>query len=572
MNIEELIRRVLQGDLDYVNGAWFIMRQETSVNKIKHYDPEQMYEVSEEKVVTNWVQDVKVPVDFVNEEWFQIAAIRKTPANIKRFDYLASDAVWKRLLDMGGENLRYLTPQTPEMKAYAKELSVKNIGYFDSFTEQDVKELLMQDGFFIKASNGAWFVYKKNRSDGVEKKLCSLRVEDSINADFFYNKAIENDPNAAEAIVEMAKKGKIKPYKFVIEHWNMPQFKKGIAELAKRKYKEAVDIVLQNPNEVDFFQCILNIARTGKNVEARNFVFQNIDNAMCWDCIMGLAEDGDRDAQNLVLNHLDKPGSLKCVVNLAAKGKGDGRVFDVLYENAENVDCWHYILELAKNRIPRAIDIVCEHPENVEGWSCILELAKNRVPRALDIVCKYPENAGGWSCLLELAKEGDGRATEVILRSQRLDLITCLAENGNRIAVRLVLASKELESVMKLAIKGNPEAKQVVLHSNDPKYIMKFAEDGDSNAVNMILQSNHLESIAKLALNGESRAIDRVLNSDDYETIAKLAETIARLALDGNSRAVRKSFENSKCKSYISKWSNAGDIRAKQVIRKWYQR
>ncbi|WP_295057184.1 hypothetical protein [uncultured Fibrobacter sp.] len=37
------------------------MRQETSVNKIKHYDPEQMYEVSEEKVVTNWVQDVKVP-------------------------------------------------------------------------------------------------------------------------------------------------------------------------------------------------------------------------------------------------------------------------------------------------------------------------------------------------------------------------------------------------------------------------------------------------------------------------------------------------------------------------------
>ena len=565
MNTEELIRRVLQGDLDYVNGAWFIMRQETSVNKIKHYDPEQMYEVSEEKVVTNWVQDVKVPVDFVNEEWFQIAAIRKTPANIKRFDYLASDAVWKRLLDMGGENLRYLTPQTPEMKAYAKELSVKNIGYFDSFTEQDVKELLMQDGFFIKASNGAWFVYKKNRSDGAEKKLCSLRVEDSINADFFYNKAIENDPNAAEAIVEKAKNGAVKPYKFVIEHWNMPQFKNGIVEFAKRKYKEAVDIVLQNPNEVDFFQCILNIARTGKNVEARNFVFQNIDNAMCWDCIMGLAEDGDEYAHNLVLNHLDKPGSLKCVVNLAAKGKGDGRVFDVLYENAENVDCWHYILELAKNRIPRAIDIVCEHPENVEGWSCILELAKNRVPRALDIVCKYPENAGGWSCLLELAKEGDGRATEVILRSQRLDLITCLAENGNRIAVRLVLASKELESVMKLAIKGNPEAKQVVLHSNDPKYIMKFAEDGDSNAVNMILQSNHLESIAKLALNGESRAIDRVLNSDDYETIAKLA-------LDGNSRAIRKSFENSKCKSYISKWSNAGDMRAKQVIRKWYQR
>ena len=565
MNTEELIRRVLQGNLDYVNGAWFIMRQETSVNTIKHYDPEQMYEVSEEKVVTNWVQDVKVPADFVNEEWFQIAAIRKTPANIKRFDYLASDAVWKILLDMGGENLRYLTPQTPEMKAYAKELSVKNIGYFDSFTEQDVKELLMQDGFFIKASNGTWCVYKKNRSDGVEKKLCSLRVEDSINADFFYNKAIENDPNAAEAIVKMAKKGKIKPYKFVIEHWNMPQFKKGIAELAKRKYKEAVDIVLQNPNEVDFFQCILNIARTGKNVEARNFVFQNIDNAMCWDCIMGLAEDGDRDAQNLVLNHLDKPGSLKCVVNLAEKGKGDGRVFDVLYENAENVDCWHYILELAKNRIPRAIDIVCEHPENVEGWSCILKLAKNLVPRAIDAVCERPENCEGWSCLLELAKEGDGRATEVILRSQRLDLITCLAENGNRIAVRLVLASKELESVMKLAIKGNPEAKQVVLHSNDPKYIMKFAEDGDSNAVNMILQSNHLESIAKLALNGESRAIDRVLNSDDYETIAKLA-------LDGNSRAVRKSFENSKCKSYISKWSNAGDIRAKQVIRKWYQR
>ena len=38
---------------------------------------------------------------------------------------------------------------------------------------------------------------------------CSLRVEDSINADFFYNKAIENDPNAAEAIVEMAKKEKL---------------------------------------------------------------------------------------------------------------------------------------------------------------------------------------------------------------------------------------------------------------------------------------------------------------------------------------------------------------------------
>lgn len=593
MNTEELIRRVLQGNLDYVNGAWFIMRQETSVNTIKHYDPEQMYEVSEEKVVTNWVQDVKVPADFVNEEWFQIAAIRKTPANIKRFDYLASDAVWKILLDMGGENLRYLTPQTPEMKAYAKKLSVKNIGYFDSFTEQDVKELLMQDGFFIKASNGTWCVYKKNRSDGVEKKLCSLRVEDCAAADFFYNKAIENDPYAAEAIVEKAKNGAVKPYKFVIEHWNMPQFKNGIVEFAKRKYKEAVDIVLQNPNDEEFFQCIVNMARTGKNVDARNYVFQNIDNAMCWDCIMGLAEAGDEYAHNLVLNHLDKPGSLKCVVNLAAKGKGDGRVFDVLYENAENVDCWHYILELAKNRIPRAIDIVCEHPENVEGWSCILKLAKNLVPRAIDTVCEHPENAdgwpcllelaknriphaidtvckypeipGGWPCLLELAKEGDGRATEVILKSQRLNLITCLAEKGNPDAVRLVLASKELGSVMKLAIKGNPEAKQIVLQSNDLKYIMKFAMNGDPDAVSMILQSNHLESIAELALNGESRAIDRVLESDKYETIAKLA-------LDGNSRAIRKSFENSKCKSYISKWSNAGDLRAKQVIRKWYQR
>ena len=541
MNTEELIRRVLQGDLDYVNGAWFIMRQETSVNKIKHYDPEQMYEVSEEKVVTNWVQDVKVPADFVNEEWFQIAAIRKTPANIKRFDYLASDAVWKSLLDMGGENLRYLTPHTPEMKAYAKELSVKNIGYFDSFTEQDVKELLMQDGFFIKASNGAWFVYKKNRSDGAEKKLCSLRVEDSINADFFYNKAIENDPNAAEAIVEMAKKGKIKPYKFVIEHWNMPQFKKGIAELAKRKYKEAVDIVLQNPNEVEFFQYIVNMARTGKNVDARNFVFQNIDNATCWDCIVGLAESGDEYAHNLVLNHLDKPGSLKCVVKLAEKGKGDGSIFDVIYENVGNVDCWHYILEMAKNRIPRAIDTVCEYPENGEGWLCILEMAKNRIPRAIDTVCEHPENADGWSCLLELAKEGVGCATEVILKSQRLDLIRCLAENGN------------------------PDALRLALQTNDLEYIMKLAKNGVSDAVSMILESNLLECIAELALNGDSRAIDRVLESDDYNTIVKLA-------LNGDSRAIRKSFVTRECKSYISEMRNAGDLRAREVIRKWYQR
>ena len=94
---------------------------------------------------------------------------------------------------------------------------------------------------------------------------------------------------------------------------------------------------------------------------------------------------------------------------------------------------------------------------------------------------------------------------------------------------------------------------------------MKLAKNGVSDAVSMILESNLLECIAELALNGDSRAIDRVLESDDYNTIVKLA-------LNGDSRAIRKSFVTRECKSYISEMRNAGDLRAREVIRKWYQR
>lgn len=614
MNKEEFLQRVKQGKLGYADGAWFIMKQYTSVNKIKHYDPEQMCDVYEEQVSTNWLRDVNVPIDFVNEEWFQIEAIQRDPANIKHFDYLASDAVWKKLLDMGGKNLQYLTPQTSEMQAYAKDLSVENIGYFDSFTEEDVKELLMQDGIFIKAWDGAWSVYKKNRSGSAEKELCWLRLEDCIDTDFFYNKAMENDPYAADAIVKLAQKGEAKPYQFVLRHWSVPQFKNGIVELAKLKRKEALDIVFQNPNEREFLQCIVNMVRAGENVDARKFVFQNIDNATCWDCIVGLAEDGDEDAHNLVLNHLERPRSLEYVVKLVKNGTGDGRLLDAIYENAENVDCWRYILDLAKNRIPRAIETVCKYPEDAKGWSCILELARNRVPRAIDTVCYYPEHAGGWSCILELAQEGAGRATEVILKSQHLYLISCLAEHGNSDAVRLVLASKDLESVMKLAMKDNPdavrfvldskdlesvmklalkgnsEAKQIVLQSNNLDYITELAMKGESDAIKMVLQPPHhweyimklaLEknssavlvvlrhgssmNIAKLALKGISLAISQVLESDDYETIAQLA-------MNGDSRAVGKVFGNRECRSYISEWADAGDERAKQIMKACYRR
>ena len=126
MEKEELVKKVKQGKLGYANGVWFIMKHLTSVNRIKHYDPEQMCDVYEEQVVTNWVQDVNVPADIVNEEWFQIEAVQREPANIKHFDHLASDAVWKKLLDIGGENLQYLKHQTPEMQAYAKELNAES--------------------------------------------------------------------------------------------------------------------------------------------------------------------------------------------------------------------------------------------------------------------------------------------------------------------------------------------------------------------------------------------------------------------------------------------------------------
>ena len=204
MEKEQLVKKIKQGKLNYVNRTWFVMKQQTSVNKIKHYDPEQMCDVYEEQVVSNWVCEVEIPYNCVNEEWFQIEAIQKDSANVRYFERLASGAVWKKLLDMGGENLQYIKPQTPEMQAYAKELSVENIGYFDSFTELDIRELLMHKGVAIKALNGVWSVYKKNNSGGVGKELCWLRLEDCTDTDFFYNKAIENDPYAAEAIVELA--------------------------------------------------------------------------------------------------------------------------------------------------------------------------------------------------------------------------------------------------------------------------------------------------------------------------------------------------------------------------------
>jgi hypothetical protein len=93
MEKEQLVQKIKQGKLGYVNGVWFVMKRLTSVNEIKRYDPEQMCDVYEEQVATSWVREVDVSYNCVNEEWFQIEAIQKEPANVRYFESLASDAV-----------------------------------------------------------------------------------------------------------------------------------------------------------------------------------------------------------------------------------------------------------------------------------------------------------------------------------------------------------------------------------------------------------------------------------------------------------------------------------------------
>ncbi len=547
MNAEEIKKIVAQNALKFDNGHWFVMVQQVHEKTIKNYNPEIMYEESRNVTFFDWTKGTMIPISCESEEWFQIEAIRKEPANVCYFKRLASDRVWKLLLEQNGEYLRYLKPQTQEMKAYAKRINPENIALFDEISLSDAKELLMQKNIAIRPSTVGWAVVKKIGNG--EKELCILPVEQYSDVDFFYRKAIECDINAAGYIVELAKRN-VKPFNFILKNLGVTKFKEGIVEFAKSNDLDALKIIFQNPKEEIFLPYIVYLARTNRKKEgdeARNFVFQNIDIEKCWNCIVGLATDGDESAFGIVLNNSYKSGGLKCVAKWALNK--DPRAMDVVFNHFDDASCRSCILKLAQSE-QRAKAIVYKHLDFNDCWSCVMNLAKNGNYDAIEKVLQNPNRDGAEGCIDYVMGRG---------------FFKPFMDYNNEYAISYVLNHPEkingIKWIVDLARKGNKDAQnsvfQHIYNAECQQYIIEMAQQGNEHAKEL------LPRLATIGVSCAATALNKGVSDDDNWA------NIILLAMRGNGDAVQKVLarpEKDGYWQYIAYSAKNGNLNSKKMV------
>lgn len=203
----------------------------------------------------------------------------------------------------------------------------------------------------------------------------------------------------------------------------LKQKKEIIIDKARGNDPNALEIIFSNPKDDAFLRFIVVRARTDKGKlgeRAREFVYRNENLERCWDCIVGMASDGNKYAFEIVLKNVDRFGSLKCIAEWASK---DPRALKIFFEHFDDRNCWANIVSLAKEGYRDAIEIVLQNIGRDGAEPCIVDVVKKpgffkdflnkKNQNAISFARKHPEYLDSMEYFIDCARNGDEDASPI---------------------------------------------------------------------------------------------------------------------------------------------------------------
>lgn len=477
MDKEELMQQIREDTLKYEQERWFLKKLHTSVNKIQRYDPEQMCVFCEDHSVSSWVW-VEIPWVYVWDEWFQILIIQKFPDKIRYLKYIASEAVWRELIEKSdnvfcASVLKWRSDAPDVLLNFAKKGDDKSLCFIlrNSGLERFqpvIVELAKQK---IRAALDV--VYRD-----AHKILYFQCVE--------YLAFVDKDSEARE---------------FILNKWEDKRYRTCIIKMAEEGFDSAVEVVLRNEYDPDAKLCIENLIESGvmgslKNNEiVSGYLLNHFEK---WNEITKVG----RLLSAMELADKDDPDAKKCICDYAIKG--EPKAIDFVLSNLKDDDCWLCFASLAQmNENSKVAAKVLENKQY------IMDFADEGDEYARDIVLGCEQYSDVEKCrhALQWAIEEDPCAIHFILESSRNDLIEELAVNGNVDALRM------------LVMEGNLTAIESMAEMGDLDVIKESARQGKLNAIKWLLENERIKDVDEIIVAGGRNIIEIIANLGCLEKI-----------------------------------------------------
>ena len=371
--------------------------------------------------------------------------------------------------------------------------------------------------------------------------------------------------------------------------------KNDIIERAKKKDPNALEMIFSNPKDDDFLRFIVVRARTDKGEvgeRARDFVYKNQNLERCWNCIVGMALDGNKYAFEIVLKNSDRLGSLKCIASWALK---DPRAESFVLQHASDAEYWSYIVNFAKEGACDAIEKVLRNCNRNGAIECIdyvikqgyfKDLLNKKNESAISFALEHPKYLDSMEYIIDRARKGDKNAEDIVLRNihdfkfqnkifkliqQRdewaMKKLLQIAKLGNVDAARYILANPQKKEywpyIVYKAEKGDLKSKKWLFdHCTDNneclQFVIDWSERGDLNARKKLLE---------LARNGARRVIEFILEKPGRPIYWQfVAEKAQKGDLKYREIVYQHYFDNYICRQAVIDMANSGIESAKKTI------
>lgn len=514
-NRELLIEEIRKNALKFENGQWWTFREDIRYDTQSRYDPETQHEEVQEILRRVLVRDKNLS-EYADDEWFQLEAVNKDTSNIQNISN-PSAAVWKNALQKDSSCIRFINPQTAEMQAFAKNLSVDSIRFFSPIYEEDAKLFMQQEGIFVKKNPDGWCFYKRTKF-GNDERMCFVPLEKYNDKYFFFIKSLSRNPDVVSNIVDLAERKDKNAFDFVKTHLDEKMFRICILKQAKRGDDGALEVVLNNDDKREFLLYIIELARNDEQM--KQIVFRHPEDKDCWRYILELAEQNHEGAIQVILDNFEKGGyALDSIVDLARKG--NSKAEQIVLQHPEDGDCWNYILELANRNDERVKSIILNNFSR-NDLNYIAKYAIMGDSDAIEIALGYPEDEYCWSFILDLAKRCDERAKRIVMsdisKDGVLDCVAIYAAQGDSEAIRIAFQHLENESccrsIKELVQKGDGTLRKELFDNLDNdwyfKCVLELAKGGDLDAENAVIEnakkSLRLKNVVELAESGNKQA------------------------------------------------------------------
>ena len=563
MEKEELIRLVQKDTLKYEQGKWLLKKLHTSVNKIERYDPEQMCVFYEDYPVSTWIW-VEIPREYEAEEWFQILIVRKCPSVIQYLKQIASEAVWRELIENSDDwscasELRTRLDSPYVLLDYAQKGDDKALRFILRYAEWDRFQSIVVKLAKMNNRGALDAIYRAPHENLYFQYLKQLALVDKDpEAREFILKEYE-DQRCRSCIVKMAENGLESAIEVVLKYENeYEEFQLAIVELAKLKNRDALDAVYREPQKELYFRCVEYLALECKDIEAREFILKKHGDQQYRNCIIKMAEDGLEPAVEIVLQYENDPDAKQCIENMIESGvigslKNNEIVCDFLLNNSEKWDEINKVgkllsaMKLADKGDPvakkcvcdyarkgelKAIDFVLSNLKDDDCWLCFASLAQ--MNENSKVAAKVLENK---QYIMDFADEGDECARNIVLGSvQYTDIEKChhalqWAIEEDPCAIRFILESSRNDLVEELAANGNIDALKIlvmdgklsaielVAQMGDWDTIKESAKQGKINAIKVLLENERIKDIDEIIVAGGRNIIESINNLGCLEKI-----------------------------------------------------